>query len=70
MVRTILLALQVPGATVEDKVRTITQAEIVKLDNENYKFIFRGNGFLYKQVRNMMGTCYQDREWADACFPD
>ncbi|MFK4953664.1 tRNA pseudouridine(38-40) synthase TruA [Lactococcus garvieae] len=44
------------GATVEDKVRTITQAELVKLDDENYKFIFRGNGFLYKQVRNMMGT--------------
>lgn len=44
------------GATVEDKVRTITQAELVKVDENNYKFIFRGNGFLYKQVRNMMGT--------------
>ena len=34
------------GATVEDKVRTITQADVVR----------SGNGFLYKQVRNMVGT--------------
>jgi len=35
---------------------TIYQAEIIRLDEENFKFIFRGNGFLYKQVRNMVGT--------------
>ena len=44
------------GSSVDDKVRTITQAEVIQLDDENFKFIFRGNGFLYKQVRNMMGT--------------
>ncbi len=44
------------GSSVDDKVRTIYQAEIIRLDEENFKFIFRGNGFLYKQVRNMVGT--------------
>ncbi|MFC4651349.1 tRNA pseudouridine(38-40) synthase TruA [Lactococcus nasutitermitis] len=44
------------GSTVDDKVRVISQAELVQLDAEHYKFIFRGNGFLYKQVRNMVGT--------------
>lgn len=44
------------GSSVDDKVRTIYQAEIIQLDKENFKFIFRGNGFLYKQVRNMVGT--------------
>jgi tRNA pseudouridine38-40 synthase len=43
------------GATVEDKVRTITQADVVR-DNDEILFIFSGNGFLYKQVRNMVGT--------------
>lgn len=44
------------GSSVDDKVRSIYQAEITQLDPENFKFIFRGNGFLYKQVRNMVGT--------------
>lgn len=43
------------GATVEDKVRTIMQADVVREDDEIH-FIFSGNGFLYKQVRNMVGT--------------
>lgn len=43
------------GGSVEDKVRTIYQAEIIPYKNEIH-FIFRGNGFLYKQVRNMVGT--------------
>ncbi len=44
------------GSSVEDKVRKISQAELIVLDDENIKFVFRGNGFLYKQVRNMVGT--------------
>ena len=44
------------GSSVEDKIRTISQAELIVIDDENVKFVFRGNGFLYKQVRNMVGT--------------
>ncbi|GBG95912.1 tRNA pseudouridine(38-40) synthase TruA [Lactococcus termiticola] len=44
------------GSSVDDKVRTITRAELIKTGEDSYKFIFRGNGFLYKQVRNMVGT--------------
>jgi tRNA pseudouridine38-40 synthase len=44
------------GTSVEDKVRTIYQASLeVQADNQ-LKFTFKGNGFLYKQIRNMMGT--------------
>lgn len=45
------------GTSVEDKVRTITQAEVV-FDQATscLIFTFSGNGFLYKQVRNMVGT--------------
>jgi tRNA pseudouridine38-40 synthase len=44
------------GSSVDDKVRTITVAELVRHGTDRYSFIFRGNGFLYKQVRNMVGT--------------
>ena len=44
------------GSSVEDKVRTISEASLTQLDDEHFRFVFRGNGFLYKQVRNMMGT--------------
>ncbi|MDR1606289.1 MAG: tRNA pseudouridine(38-40) synthase TruA [Streptococcaceae bacterium] len=44
------------GATVEDKVRTISQADVVRVGQDELLFIFSGNGFLYKQVRNMVGT--------------
>ena len=44
------------GSSVDDKIRTITQAQLVQIDPTTMKFIFRGNGFLYKQVRNMVGT--------------
>ncbi|MDR0299393.1 MAG: tRNA pseudouridine(38-40) synthase TruA [Streptococcaceae bacterium] len=44
------------GGTVEDKVRMISQASVEKIDETSFKFTFRGNGFLYKQVRNMVGT--------------
>lgn len=43
--------------SVENKVRTITRAS-VELDEKTgfLIFTFSGNGFLYKQVRNMVGT--------------
>lgn len=44
------------GATVEDKVRTIYEASVSEIEDGRIKFTFRGNGFLYKQVRNMVGT--------------
>ncbi|GAB2025936.1 tRNA pseudouridine(38-40) synthase TruA [Lactovum odontotermitis] len=44
------------GTSVEDKVRTITEASVSKIDGTSFRFTFRGNGFLYKQVRNMVGT--------------
>ena len=45
------------GTSVEDKVRTITEARLVE-DAEHHRlvFTFSGNGFLYKQIRNMVGT--------------
>lgn len=45
------------GTSVENKVRTISQAT-VECDNKTgfLIFTFTGNGFLYKQVRNMVGT--------------
>ncbi|GFH41749.1 tRNA pseudouridine synthase A [Lactococcus hodotermopsidis] len=43
------------GATVTDKVRTITQVDVVRVKDEIH-FVFSGNGFLYKQIRNMVGT--------------
>ncbi|QZT27515.1 tRNA pseudouridine(38-40) synthase TruA [Streptococcus dysgalactiae] len=45
------------GASVENKVRTITEATLVQDDKTGFLvFTFSGNGFLYKQVRNMVGT--------------
>ena len=45
------------GTSVENKVRTITRAT-VDIDDKTgfFVFTFSGNGFLYKQVRNMVGT--------------
>lgn len=45
------------GTSVEDKVRTITEARLDE-DAEHHRlvFTFSGNGFLYKQIRNMVGT--------------
>ena len=45
------------GTSVENKVRTITEARLVE-DAEHHRlvFTFSGNGFLYKQIRNMVGT--------------
>lgn len=45
------------GTSVEDKVRTIRTARVDRdLQTGLFRFTFRGNGFLYKQVRNMVGT--------------
>ncbi|MDK6864216.1 tRNA pseudouridine(38-40) synthase TruA, partial [Nosocomiicoccus ampullae] len=45
------------GTSVENKVRTIFDAKIQFEASKNLLiFTFTGNGFLYKQVRNMVGT--------------
>ena len=45
------------GTSVEDKVRTITEARLVEnAEHHRLAFTFSGNGFLYKQIRNMVGT--------------
>ena len=45
------------GSSIEDKVRTIYQAELsVNEDETELTFIFRGNGFLYKMIRILVGT--------------
>ena len=45
------------GTSVENKVRTITKASLVFDAQRNFLiFTFSGNGFLYKQIRNMVGT--------------
>lgn len=45
------------GTSVQDKVRTITEATVtVDAKTGFLVFTFSGNGFLYKQVRNMVGT--------------
>ena len=44
------------GTTVENKVRTIYEARIEYVNEDELIFIFRGNGFLYKMVRNLVGT--------------
>lgn len=45
------------GTSVENKVRTITRADVVQDPKTGFLiFTFSGNGFLYKQVRNMVGT--------------
>ena len=43
------------GTSVEDKVRTIYGADMRVVENKII-FTFQGNGFLYKQIRNMVGT--------------
>lgn len=45
------------GTSVENKVRTITEASMrLEKDRQLLVFTFSGNGFLYKQIRNMVGT--------------
>lgn len=45
------------GGAIEDKVRTIYQADLeVNTAGTELTFIFRGNGFLYKMIRILVGT--------------
>ncbi|EHI68945.1 tRNA pseudouridine(38-40) synthase TruA [Streptococcus ictaluri] len=45
------------GTSVDNKVRTITHASVCHEPSKQFLiFTFSGNGFLYKQVRNMVGT--------------
>ena len=45
------------GTAVENKVRTIWQADVSYDEaRQFFVFTFSGDGFLYKQVRNMVGT--------------
>lgn len=45
------------GTSVDNKVRTITEACLAFDGKRNFlMFTFSGNGFLYKQIRNMVGT--------------
>lgn len=48
-------SFSVTKAEVEDRVRTIYEAELVESGDEMY-FRFVGSGFLYNQVRIMVGT--------------
>ena len=48
-----------PSCEIEDKTRTISKVKIEKRVENNiphYTFYFTGNGFLYNQVRIMVGT--------------
>ncbi len=44
------------GSSVEDKVRTIYEASVKKVSDDELLFVFRGNGFLYKMIRILVGT--------------
>lgn len=44
------------GTTIENKVRTIYEAKVEEIGQDQLRFTFRGNGFLYKMVRILVGT--------------
>ncbi len=45
------------GSSVEDKVRTIHEASVhVNETGDELTFTFRGDGFLYKMIRILVGT--------------
>lgn len=44
------------GTSVENKVRTIHEASVDKVGDNELVFSFRGDGFLYKMVRILVGT--------------
>ncbi len=46
------------GAAAKNSVRTITTLDLVKTD-DGYSLVFIGNGFLYKMVRNIVGSLIQ-----------
>lgn len=44
------------GSSVEDKTRTVYSVTIEEVGEDELLFIFKGNGFLYKMVRILVGT--------------
>lgn len=44
------------GSSVEDKTRNVYEVIIEEVSETELRFIFRGNGFLYKMVRMLVGT--------------
>jgi len=48
-------AFEASGSSIQDKVRQLSRLEI-REEGENLEFEFQGNGFLYKMVRNIVGT--------------
>lgn len=44
------------GSSVEDKVRTIYEAKMTIANEDEIIFTFRGDGFLYKMIRIIVGT--------------
>lgn len=61
------------GTEVEDKVRTIYEAKLDVNDEEDeLVFTFRGDGFLYKMIRNLVGTLLEigNDRMAEGCIPE
>mgnify|MGYP003588030707 CR=1 FL=1 len=44
------------GSAVEDKTRTVHSVTIEEVGEDELLFVFKGNGFLYKMVRMLVGT--------------
>ncbi len=44
------------GSSVEDKTRNVYEVVIEEISENELRFTFRGNGFLYKMVRMLVGT--------------
>lgn len=44
------------GSSVDDKTRNVYEIEIREVNETELIFIFKGNGFLYKMVRMLVGT--------------
>ncbi|MHC5228279.1 tRNA pseudouridine(38-40) synthase TruA [Enterococcus sp. LJL99] len=61
------------GTEVEDKVRTIYEAKLdVNEEADELTFTFRGDGFLYKMIRNLVGTLLEigNDRMAEGCIPE
>lgn len=61
------------GTDVEDKVRTIYEAKLeVSEQEDELIFTFRGDGFLYKMIRNLVGTLLEigNNRMPEGCIPE
>ena len=61
------------GTEVEDKVRTIYEAKLeINSSADELIFTFRGDGFLYKMIRNLVGTLLEigNDRMAKDCIPE